>query len=226
MSLTLTFSGSSSILNADYFPPLDLNVNYVCGLVDFQTYNSIPNIDVGKNLLHIGDKIIEIPIGSYEIEDIEKYVQKRSEIKFHLKANNNTLKSEIKSDHDINLNEAGSIAPILGFSKRMLKANTLYESDLPVNIIKVNAIRIECNIVAGSYINNRQAHTLHEFATTVGPGYKIVEVPANVIYLPVTVKRISSITLKIVDQDGDLVNFRGENITIRLHLKPENADTS
>lgn len=228
MSLTLTFSDNSSILTADYFPPLELNGNYICGLVDFQTYNSIPNIDVGNNLLHIGDKIIEIPIGSYEIEDIEHYVQKRlePERKFHLKANNNTLKSEIISDRNIKFNKIDSIGAILGFSKRMLNANTLYESDLPVNIIKVNAIRVECNIVTGSYINNKQAHTLHEFATTVGPGYKIVEVPANVIYLPVTGKQISSITLKIVDQDGDLVNFRGENITIRLHLKPENAGAS
>lgn len=55
-------------------------------------------------------------------------------------------------------------------------------------------------------------------------GYKIVEVPANVIYLPVNAKRLSSITLKITDQEGNLVNFRGETITIRLHLKPRDAD--
>lgn len=45
MALTITLSGNSSILTADYFPPIELvkHLDYVCGLVDFQTYNSIPN---------------------------------------------------------------------------------------------------------------------------------------------------------------------------------------
>ena len=67
--------------------------------------------------------------------------------------------------------------------------------------------------------NNRKAHTIHEFFPTVSPGYKIVEVPSHVIYLPIAVKIIHNIQLHIVDQDGDLVTFRGETITIRLHIE-------
>lgn len=237
MSLTLTLTGTTSVLTAEYFPPVELSEDFVCGLVDFQTYNSIPNIDVKNNLFHIGKqndekeenpaKTIEIPIGSYEINDIATYIQDelnktKDKPKVLMQANNNTLKCEIKATEKIYFNKPRSIGQLLGFSNaRILEPNITYTSDLAVNIIKVNAIRVECNIISGTYINNKAVHTLHEFSPEVGPGYKIVEVPRNVIYLPVNVKRISSLTLKLVDQDGDLVNFRGETITIRLHLKPQ-----
>lgn len=231
MALTLTLSGNTSTLNVEYFPPIELNKNceYVCGLVDFQTYNSIPNVDSSNNLLHIGDEIIEIPTGSYEIDDIANYVSnflknKNKENEVNLWANNNTLRCMISSNEKIFFNRKRTIGALLGYSNRELEANVLHISDSNVRIIKVNTIRIECNIVTGSYINNAHAHTIHEFSTVVGPGYKIVEVPRNVIYLPVNVKQISTLTLKLVDQDNDLINFRGEIITARLHLKPHHAN--
>lgn len=109
----------------------------------------------------------------------------------------------------------------MGFTPRILSANKRHKSDLPVAILKVNALRVECNITAGAYINERKVHTIHEFFPTVPPGYKIIEVPVHVIYLPITSRTIDCIRLQIVDQDGDLVNFRGEVITIRLHIKSQ-----
>ena len=85
--------------------------------------------------------------------------------------------------------------------------------------MRVNVVRVECNIIASAYINNKPSHTLHQFSPNVGPGYKIVVVPRNVIYLPVNIKRKSLVTLKLVDQYGVLINFEGEILTIRLHLK-------
>lgn len=225
MSLTLTLSGNTSVLTAEYFPPLDLPTDYVCGLIDFHTYNSIPNVqEKNNNLFHVGKSVVEMPTGSYEIDDIGEYLnQKFDKLKngptILLKANNNTLKCEITSTDTIYFDRENSIGSLLGFSKRVLEASRLHTSDLPVNIIKVNAIRVECNLISGAFMNGIRVHTLHEFAPKVGPGYKIVEVPTNVIYLPVNTRRISSITLKLLDQDGDLINFRGEIITIRLHLK-------
>lgn len=222
MALTLTFNGDKSVLSADYFPTIQLENDYVCGLVDFQTYNSIPNIDLENNLFHIGGNVYEIPTGSYEIEDISQYLLKKiGSNTFSLKANINTLNCEINSSMEIFTNKERSVCQLLGFSKEreILMPNIIHISDLPVNIMNVNIIRVECNIVSSSYINNQQSHTLHEFALNVGPGYKIVEIPKNVIYLPVNVKEITSITLKILDQNDNLINFRGETITIRLHLQ-------
>ena len=108
---------------------------------------------------------------------------------------------------------------MLGFKKVILTANETHTSSTPVKILKFNILRIECNITRGAYINDKKVHTLHEFFQAVPPGFKIIEIPKKVIYKPITVKSINHIQLKIADEKGNLINFRGETITIRLHLK-------
>lgn len=223
-SFTLTLSGTSSILEAYFFPPIELSPlkNYTLGLVELLTFNSIPNIDVGNNKFYVDKEIITIPTGSYEIEDLENYLQKAlsdHNIIVNLKPNNNTLCSEIKCNRNINFEPSDSIGRLLGFTPRILQANITHKSDLPVTILKINSLRVECNITAGAYINGQRVHTIHEFFPIVPPGYKIVEVPSHITYLPITVQSIHNLQLKLVDQDGELVNFRGEVITIRLHVK-------
>lgn len=69
-------------------------------------------------------------------------------------------------------------------------------------------------------MNDSPAHILHEFALDVPPGYKLAERPRNLIYLPVNVREISRLEIRILDQEGRLINFRGEEITLRIHLRP------
>lgn len=225
-SMTLTLSGTSSVLETQYFPPVELDANsmYVLGLVELLTFNSIPNVDDGHNCFHIDEYLFVLPTGSYEIEDIERYVQKqielnKADIEISIKPNNNTLRSEIKCNKHVDFRNPSSVAPLLGFTPRFLEPNISHVSDLPVSILKVNALQVECNITTGAYINQKKVHTIHEFFPSVPPGYKIIEIPKQIIYLPITVKTIDHLQLRIIDQDGNLVNFRGETITIRLHLK-------
>lgn len=278
-SITLTLTGDSSQLTAQYYPAIDLSDGvYVCGLIDFQTFNSIPNIDESNNLFyfgyanqnealkpsniilnsvelfedstdsksekeeeeeqqksrkrravgkHIQKKIplsfIEIPTGSYELENLAEYLQKRLKqkgAKLVLQANKNTLQCELFCSQPIDFSRPNTVAPLLGFrSDKVLDAYERHESQLPANILKVNVIRVQCNIITGSYFNNQASHTIHEFSPKVPPGYKIIEVPQNVIYFPITVKSIQRIDLTLVDQHSQLINFRGETITIRLHIK-------
>lgn len=223
-SFTFTFTGNQSILESIYFPPIELSSekNYVLGLVDLYTYNSIPNIHENCNKFYVGEEIIVIPDGSYEIDAIEKYLQNflsKKNINISLKANNNTLCCEILCSEEINFEKNDSIHELLGFESQKLEANKIHLSNQPISIIKVNAIRIECNIIDGAYINGQKVYTIHEFFPSVPPGFKIIELPKKIIYLPVKSKIISNIQLRILDENGNLVNFRGENITIRLHLK-------
>lgn len=229
-SLTVTLTGTdASALVCDFFPPLELTDNeWYAGLLDFTTYNSIPNVVEGKNnvfpVLKNGETwdSINLPTGAYEISDIEGYLKHRlGDSKISLRANNNTLKCELTCAFDIDFQQTtASIGDILGFKKkRVLEANKTHTSDASVNIIKVNSILIRCNIVQGSYKNGQNEHILHSFYPTVEPGFKIIETPTNVIYLPVNVSRLDNITLSLHDQDGDAIDFRGEVITVRLHLK-------
>lgn len=240
-SFSISLSGNKSIISADYFPPIVLNGSYECGLVELQTFNSIPNVDETNNRFHYGydeDDFVELPIGSYEIDDISKTLQelinakekvysvvtvndktRESKTNITIEPNNNTLKCMLKCTKDVYFDKENTIGSILGFTKRKLKHDINHESDLPVNILKVSTVRIECSITSNSFINNERVHTIHEFFPNVAPGYKIIEIPNSIIYLPVVIPSIDNITIKIVDQNGNLINFRGETILIRLHLK-------
>jgi hypothetical protein len=226
MSHLFTITGTESRISTDFYPPIDLNETdeYSLALINFECFNSIPNIDKTNNKFYYDedDKVIEIPEGSYELEDINRYLRTvlhREKIFLKIKANNNTLKCGIVCEKSINFIPKDSIGRLLGFSERKLKPNVPNTSDFGVSILKVNSISIDCNIVSSSYRNQRAVHILHNFFPLVAPGYKIVENPKNVIYLPINTRQIHNITIKIVDQDGDLINFRGEVITITLHLK-------
>ena len=75
-----------------FFPPVELSPdkNYVLGLVELLTFNSVLNIDEDNNQFNIfntekleenkivysDSEAITLPTGSYEIEDIESYFNK------------------------------------------------------------------------------------------------------------------------------------------------------
>ena len=147
-------SGRSSALSCDIFPPLELDGKYKweIALIDLMTYNSIPNIEENvNNVLYYGDdEEIKLSTGSYEIEDINRYIsdylekEKKNNIKISIKANNNTLKSEIFSNVWINFEKPDSLASVLGFQKIKLKPNILHSSTSQVSIIRVDSIRVVC----------------------------------------------------------------------------------
>ncbi|KAJ8974688.1 hypothetical protein NQ317_019844 [Molorchus minor] len=158
MSQIFTTSGRNSILSVDFFNPIELDsrYEYALALTGFHTYNSIPNIEEGKNNklyywdLNNSEKEVPIPTGSYEITDIESYLRKQIipvsvpiieyDDYFSLKPNNNTLRCEIKSKYKINFKPEDSLASLLGFSHTELESNIWHHSDLPVQIVKVATV--------------------------------------------------------------------------------------
>ncbi len=70
------------------------------------------------------------------------------------------------------------------------------------------------------YVNNKISNILYTIpAYTVPVGYKIFQKEASPIYLPLTRNNISNYRIRIVDEDGNLINFNGEEITMLLHIK-------
>jgi len=57
------------------------------------------------------------------------------------------------------------------------------------------------------------------FFPNVSAGYKIVENPRNLAFLPVIVDKISKMETIVTGQTGKQLNMRGENFSIRFHLK-------
>lgn len=160
-----------------------------------------------------------------KLKILTDYVKKRLKNQWFSRFGQTIIHLRLKYTHQKMLISLISqvLVPFVGFKRKLTAADKWYESDSPVDIIKVNVVRIGCNIARGSYDNGVESHIIHEFYPTVEPGFKIVEQPNNVIYLPVNVKQLDNITLTITDQEGRLVNFRGETITARLHLKQQNG---
>lgn len=232
MSYTFTLTDTQPILKASINPPILLNENdeYAIALLNFETFNSIPNVDSSNNkfyLVGMKEPIVEIPEGSYEIDDINEYLQtelSKHDISLSIIGYTTTLKTRIKCNKLIDFSPKDSLARLLGFQNRPLRSKEEMADQAP-DIFKVNAICITCNLVSGAYMNDsdgmeaREGHIIHQLFPNVPPGVKIVENPSNLIYLPINTRIIDYISLHIVDQNGDLVNFRGERVTVRLHLR-------
>ena len=59
----------------------------------------------------------------------------------------------------------------------------------------------------------------YSFFPDVSPGFKIIESPVNLVYLPLLTDTISNLNLSITDQDDNLLNLRDEKLTARFHIR-------
>lgn len=196
MSWMFTFNGQESVLSTAFYPNISLDENkvYVIGLIDFQTYNSIPNLDRSNNKFYYAGRQFEIPQGQYEVAGLNKYIRKNLGVTFEgspeqylanrkklnlgpffqLIPNVNTLTCSIICSEEIDFSKADSLGSMLGFEKKVYAPFKIHEAKKTVNIFNVSVIQVECSLVMNSYKNNQISHCLYEFYPTVPPGYKIV----------------------------------------------------
>jgi len=136
-----------------------------------------------------------------------------------ISANTNTLKSvmEIQGDFQVDFRVQNSISSVLGFRNQVYKEG-IHESQ-NVNILSINLILVNVDVIGGSYVNGRTQNTIYSFLPNVSPGYKIVENPRNLVHLSVILDKINKMETVVTDQNGKQLNRRGENLTIRYHLR-------
>lgn len=226
MNELIILSGRKSELECTFKNPIVLEKPHSIGLTDFVTYNSIPNVDYANQYFHFKkdnkENVIIIPQGAYELEDLEGFLKSQlGDNKISIKPNHSTLQCEIESSFLIDFTKPNSIGSLLGFSQKILQPKQKYCSDLPVKIMNVNVIFVECNIASGCYINGEAAHGIFIFSPTVPPGYKMVLSPKPPRYHKVNTHTIDRISINIKDQTGTLVNFGNEEVTVALHLKAD-----
>ena len=135
-------------------------------------------------------------------------------------ANTNTLKSEmfLKNNYEDNFRKDKTINSLLAFHSNLYTSGC-HESENMVNISTINSILVNIDIISGSYVNGSTQPTIYSFFPDVSPGYKIVENPHNLLYLPITSDTIHSIAIWLTDQNGNEINLRGENLSMRFHLR-------
>lgn len=154
-----------------------------------------------------------IPPGAYEVQAILDYIKNafvKLHITFRATVNESTQKVTIQyCDVQLLFSRRNSIHRLLGFNDCVIPERTIKLAENIVNITTLNTIVIQCDIVDGSYINGEKCHAIHQFPLQTEHGYKIIEVPRNIVYLPIRRKRIQSIQIQITVQDGNLFDFSG-----------------
>jgi len=222
MMIVLEVSGNGSTISQHHHPAIELNPNkkYGIGLLLFTSFNTIPNIHPGCNKFYYGNgEIIEIPTGSYELKDIYSFIKRRIRTgKIKIRGNKNTMQTEIRSTHAIDFSKEDSIAPLLGYDKILVPAGFSMSTNL-VTIFRVNIVNIECNVSTGSYKNGGPDRTIHQFVPDVPPGYKLISRPINPTFFPVTTRFIDTLEFTLTDQNGALINFRDELVSMRVMIK-------
>ena len=232
-SFQIVVSDNKTKFTTQFNPHIQLKKNkgYEIALVNLETYYSFPNItddnnhfsyspDAGETWFHIF-----IPEGSYDIEDINKVIQQTMKQYGHdanvtISANTNTLKAVLilENDYRVDFRPEHSICSILGFNNKVYTSE-YQESENAINILSINSILVNIDVISGSYVNGQKYPTIFSFFPDVSPGYKIIETPANVVYLPIILDTIYSLQTELTDQDGNLLNLRGENVSIRFHVR-------
>ena len=111
-----------------------------------------------------------------------------------------------------------SLAHVLGFKRRIYGAGR-HPSENLVNIMSVNSILVHRNMIHSSHMRGTQAPVAYNFFPNAAPGQNTLEAPHNLIYLPATVEVISTLSVWLTEQHGKLLDLRGEELTIRFHLR-------
>ena len=220
-SMQIVVSNNKTQFTTRFNPPiqLDKNKRYEIALVNLETYYSFPNIDATNNYFKYSPDAgttwseIYIPEGSYDIRDMNDLIQSRMRQNGHydsinedyyimISANTNTLRSilMLENNYQVDFSQPNSISSVLGFNNNIY-TQEFQESENVVNILDINSLLVNLDIISGSYVNGATLNTIYSFFPNVSPGYKIIETPRNLVYLPVTLDTIHSLETTLTDQD-------------------------
>ena len=225
-------SGNTTKLETDFTPNLELNGSYEIALHSLETYYSFANVDEKNNRLKVSldsgaswNKIT-FAVGSYEHKAINDELQrmivalggKKDDVV--LKANRNTFQSVLIISGSVQLDLSGdrSIRNILGFEAKIFKKGR-HLSKHTVNIMRINSIFLHTDVISSTYLNGVQAPVLYSFYPECAPGMKIIIQQKVLIYLPISINVISRLTSWLTGQDLELLDLRGETLTIKYHLR-------
>ena len=148
------------------------------------------------------------------------YDEVNNEYYINISANSNTIKSVliIESGYQVDFDQQNNLSKVFGFTGDKYTEG-FHESEDVVNILTINSILVNIDIIGGSYVNGTTKNTIYSFFPKVSPGYKIIESPVNLVYLPLLIDTIGNLNISITDKDDNLLNLRNEKLTVRFHIR-------
>ena len=116
----------------------------------------------------------------------------------------------LNNNCEVDFRRNNSINSLLGFDSKHY-ATGFHESENMVNILTINSILVNIDTISGSYVNGSTQPTIYSFFPDVSPGYKIIEIPNNLLHLPITADTIHSISICLTDQNGKVICYQFPN---------------
>ena len=119
----------------------------------------------------------------------------------------------MKNGYRIDFNIDNSFGGLLGFEKIVVGNSTntknTTESTKIVEITWIKNVSVECNLVSSSYLNRKKTNIIYRFTIPAPLGYDFKINLENIIWLPLSTKSFNSISFRLVDDKGKLLNLRG-----------------
>ena len=124
----------------------------------------------------------------------------------------------LKNNYEVDFRKDKSINRLLGFHSNLYTSG-FQESQNMINILTINSMIVNIDIISASYVNGSTQPTIYSFFPDVSSGYNINENPHNLLCHPKTADTIYIITIWLTDENGNELNLRGENLSMRFHLR-------
>ena len=145
------------------------------------------------------------------------------EYPFKIKPNFSTLGSIVENEPQgalVGFVFDDSIGILLGFHETILWEDYNISQN-PVVISSFDNTFIHTDIVQGMIFKCKRSGKKHKFTMDVDPGYRFIEKFRDGLQWYVMDNKgfISSINIKLKNENGEIVSFKGQSITFRLSIK-------
>ena len=149
--------------------------------------------------------------------------KKEEETYIVLSGNKNTFKCELEIEKNstiVNFNVENSMRSVLGFEAKQYRGGRKrYESENKINILRVKSILVQCDVIKASRVNGIPYPVIYNFFPDASPADMIIVQPQHLMYRPLTMNTISSMTALLTDQKGEILDLGGQHLTLTFHIR-------
>lgn len=229
------------------FPqPIDLgSLQWEVALYRFDGWLTHVNLQ-GKTLRWSDDNgasyyTIPVPNGNYTVDDIQRLLASDQMDRgatdtdaitgdrvygITLSPNYNTNRVDIIIDNSVgsgtytfDLSHSQNIAEFLGFDEIVVSSTSSGAHIADVTAGADNWV-IRTDLHSNAYSNGRVSNDIYSFAPIGPPSIQLIVAPIHLKWYQVNKRVISSMTVKLTDQSGTIIDLNGEDVVYEFILRP------
>ena len=233
---------SGSDFTVRFEAPIKLNsLGWKVGVVRLQTWYSTHNIssDTGNHVFTYSVdsgsswKTITIPDGNYSAQELNDFIQKEmrdagdydsvnDEYYITLEPNFSTNKIKIfisNATYRVDLSASNNPSTLLGFTEKVV-TSTETGSTIADFSGGINSWLLHCDLTSASFLNGKSSDTLLTFTPNVPSQASLDVEPRNITFAQVNKEIISSIRIRLTDENDVTLDLNGEETVVHLVLLP------